>query len=105
MFLKPSWTLSLPPSADDKPLEKLPSAIIPRPDVDFERMASRNPAGPCGFMVPLTKTERLRHKQRSEPQLHKPEWHKQHHICFCKDNHLYHKNYREYFDVPKKLLW
>ncbi|KAF4685911.1 hypothetical protein FOZ63_025502 [Perkinsus olseni] len=105
MFLKPSWTLSLPASSDDKMPEKLPSAILPRLDVDFERMAARNPTGPCGFMVPLTKGEKLRRKRRNESPRPKPGWLTQHHICFCKDNHLYHKNYREYFDVPKKLLW
>lgn len=32
-------------------------------------------------------------------------WHREHQILFCKDNSMYHKNYREYFDRPKDLLW
>ena len=84
MYVKPTWSLD----------QKAPGkSIIPLKPVYNRELTQR-----------VVKSSRARSRsavnRRSELQS-RPAWDSQHHLLFSRSNSLFHRNYREYFDLPK----
>ncbi len=80
MYVKPAWRLQL----------KSPTPATP----PLKSVCNHN----------LTKTTLSRVLAPTKvPVVKRPPWNAEHHVLFSRSNHLFHRNYREYFDLTKPV--
>lgn len=105
--LRTTWQLETP---EDIPPKALPKSWGGGGGVSLPALTDAAPSSPA-MSLPAASDKAASPKaamsrSASSPTFgKKPEWNMRHHVKFCKDNHHYHANMREYFERPRGLLY